>query len=266
MSRKLSASAISTFMKSPKSYFYRYVQNLEPAIPSVGSFSHDALAGTLWAAFVDRFYKGMGEQENTTKMLSEWHEQTEGWVPPRLRDGLTDAMKAWANQYYQMFDPKDGVRNGSEKRVENDRFIGYLDGLDHTGTIVHECKSTSRSPQISEQIWKVANSIQVKLYCVLTQAQGVCLEFAWKDQPHAVYRCDVIQVTPEQLKAWEQELNALADLINGLGTDPNNYPCHPDNCCFVTKRMTSMCGYQALCSQIDGAEIAFKQRVANRIN
>mgnify|MGYP001575203498 CR=1 FL=1 len=262
--RKLSASAINCFLKSPKQFYWRYKANLEPINISVGSFSHDALAGSLWAAAVDRFYKGVGETENTKQLLTEWQEQTQGWVPDRLRNPLTDALAAWMGIYYQLFDPKDGVRNGSEKRVENDRFVGYLDGLDHTGKIVHECKSTSRSPQIAEQVWRTANSVQVKLYAVLTQADGIRLEYAWKDQPYAIYRCDIIPVTVGQRKAWESELTAIADAIEALGDNPENFVCHPDGCCIFSKRFASVCGYSALCSGLPGAEIGFKQRESNR--
>ncbi len=244
---KLSASAMTLFLKSPKSYYWRHVRQLEPVGLSVSSYDHDKICGIVWSGFVDRFYKGMGEAENTALMLKEWHERTDGWVPEKAQDRLTKALESWAAGYHQMFDPKDGCRNGSEKLVENDRFIGYLDGLSHDG-VVHEVKSTSRSPQLSGQLWKVQNSLQVKLYCVMVKAIGVCIEFAFKDSPYALYRAPVLDVSPSQLISWEQELNTLADLSYSLGDDPNNYPCHPDGCCITGKNMTSMCQFEALCS------------------
>jgi hypothetical protein len=269
--RKLSASAMSTFLRSPRAYYYRYCMQVEPLMQSMGSFDHDKLAGSLWSAFVDRFYKGVSERENTEKMLQDWAFMSEGWVSPRMREKFNEMFSSWAMQYHQLFDPADGVRaagDGSEKKVENDRFLGYLDGIDSTGKIVHECKSTSRSPQIAEQIWKVANSLQVKLYCVLTGAEGVCLEFAWKDTPYALYRCDVIPVTAAQRHSWEQELNALAERIWSLGDDPNNYPCHPDGCCITSKNFTSMCSFQALCAMGATEEtlIGYKPRENTRIS
>lgn len=247
--RKLSATALSCYLESPKAFYWRYVHNggLEPAFQSVATYDHDKVCGTLWAEFVDRFYKKTEEKENTEKLLNAWHDQTHGWVPEKQKDRLTKALEAWSTTYYQEFSPSDGVRNGSEKYLENERFHGYLDGLSHDG-VVHEVKSTSRSPQVAEQLWKVQNSIQVKLYCVLAKASGVIIEFAWKDAPHGIFRAPKLDVGAEQLQQWESELNALADSITALGDDPNKYPCHPDGCCLITKNMVSLCSYSALCS------------------
>jgi hypothetical protein len=245
---KLSASALNTFLKSPKAYYWGYKAKLVPAQSSVATYDHDKLCGILWAEFVNRFYNDVDENTNTEKMLADWEDQTNGWVPEKAKDRLTKAMETWALSYYQMFNPSDGVRGKgkSELYLENDRFLGYLDGLSDTG-VVHEVKSTSRSPQLAGQLWKVQNSIQVKLYCVLAKATGVCIEFAFKDSPNGIFRGPQTQITPDQLKGWEQELNALADRIYSLGDDINNYPCHPDGCCLVTKGITSMCQYEALC-------------------
>lgn len=257
---KLSASALSSFLKSPKSFYWRYIACLDPILQSISTFDHDKLLGILWSEAVDRFYKGVSEPNNTAVTLAAWQAQTEGWVPPKVKDRYTAALENWLTTYHQEFSPKDGVRNGSEKLVENERFVGYLDGLSHDGKIIHEVKSTSRSPQISEQLWKVQNSVQVKLYCVLTGAEGIRIEFAWKDTPYGIYRSDILRVTAEQREAWEQELNTLADMIYSLGDDEHNYPCHPDGCCIVSKGMVAMCSYQSLCSRTEGAEIAYKPK------
>lgn len=262
--RKLSASALSNFLKSPKLFYWRHIANLEPITLSVANWDHDRLAGICWSAFVARFYTGISEQDNTAQLLKEWEDGTEGWVPPKARERLTEALKAWAAGYYQQFSPSDGCRIQSEMLVENNRFIGYLDGWNQETRTIHEVKSTSRSPQLSEQLWKVQNSIQVKLYCVLAQAKGICIEFAFKDPPCAIFRATAEPVTEEQLKTWEQELNALADSIYSLGDNPNNYPCHPDGCCITSKNFTAMCQYQALCSGLIGAEIGFKLREHRR--
>jgi hypothetical protein len=245
---KLSASALNTFLKSPKAYYWQYIHRLVPLQTSVATYDHDKICGIIWAECVNRFYEGVTESENCKQTLQDWMEQTEGWVPEKARQRLTSALESWSHSYYQMFDPTDGVRGKgkSELFVENDRFLGYLDGLSDAG-VVHEVKSTSRSPQLAGQLWKVTNSTQVKLYCVLAQAKGVIIEFAFKDSPYAIYRGPETIVTPEQLRCWEQELNTLADFIYGLGDDPKNYPCHPDGCCLVTKGITSMCQYESLC-------------------
>lgn len=245
--KKLSASAISLFLKSPKAYYWRHVHQLEFAVKSVASFDHDKILGSIWSSAVDRFYKGVPEKENVALTLREWHEQTDGWVPPKTQERYTAALENWLTVYHQEFHPKDGVRNGSEKFVENDRFIGYLDGLSHDGRIIHECKSTSRSPQIAEQLWKVQHSIQVKLYAILTGAEGVVIEFAWKDSPYGIFRAPVMDISADDRTAWEQELNTVADMIYSLGDDPNNYPCHTDGCCLVTKGYVGMCPFTALC-------------------
>jgi hypothetical protein len=245
---KLSASSLGTFLTSPKQFYWRYIAKLQPINNSVATYDHDKICGVVWAEFVDRFYKGMSLQENTTKTLSDWDEQTDGWVPEKAKDRLTTALDSWSGSYYQMFSPDDGCRTaeGSELFVENDRFLGYLDGFSADG-IVHEVKSTSRSPQLAGQLWKVTNSIQVKLYCVLTEANGVCIEFAFKDKPHALFRGPITPVSAQQRKEWEQEINTLADHIYSLGDDPHNYVCNPDRCCLVTRGVTSMCSYELAC-------------------
>jgi hypothetical protein len=246
---KLSASALNTFLKSPKSYYWQYIARLVPAQTSVVTYDHDKICGILWAEFVNRFYNGEDEAANKHKLLADWNEQTDGWVPEKAKDRLTKALEAWSGSYYQMFNPEDGARGKgkSELFLENERFLGYLDGLSDDG-VVHEVKSTSRSPQLAGQLWKVEQSTQVKLYCVLAKATGIRIEFAFKDAPYALYRGPETIVSKTQLANWEQSLNSLADYIYSLGDDPNNYPCHPDGCCLVTKGITSMCQYELLCT------------------
>jgi hypothetical protein len=260
---KLSASALNTFLKSPKSYYWHYIARLVPAQASVVTYDHDKICGILWAEFVNRFYSGQDETLNCNQLLADWNEQTDGWVPEKAKARLTTALETWSRSYYQMFNVNDGVRgkDKSELFLENDRFLGYLDGLSDDG-VVHEVKSTSRSPQLAGQIWKVQNSIQVKLYCVLAQAKGILIEFAFKDSPYAIYRGQETKVSNSQLLSWEQELNKLADYIYGLGDDPNNYPCHPDGCCLVTKGITSMCQYELLCTDgiTDITRYGYKQK------
>lgn len=247
MKPKLSASALATFLDSPKKYYWNYVRRLVPAQLSVTTFDHDKLAGTCWAAAVDRFYKGIAEAENRTKTLKEWEDSTDGWVPATAKTKLTTALESWISEYYQKFSPADGIRGKgkSELWVENDIFCGRLDGLSDDG-IVHEVKSTSRAKIFTEQVWKVEHSIQVRLYCVLTGAAGYCVEFAFKDAPHQIARCNVQHVTAEQRENWEQELNALATMIYSLGDDEHNYPCHTD-CIICTKNFTGTCAYAPLC-------------------
>lgn len=258
---KLSASALSLYLKSPKAYYHRYIAKLEPAMQSISSFDEAKLIGILWAEYVNRFYTGVDESANHKQMLADWNDKSEGWVPDKIKAKLTSALETWATTYYQLFSQDDGVRGEgkSELFLENKRFLGYLDGLSDDG-IVHEVKSTSRSPQIAGQLWRVQNSLQVKLYCVLAKAKGIRIEFAYKDTPYAIYRSEPIQVTKEQVKRWEKELNTLADHIYSLGDDPNSYICNSDSCCLATKGGTWMCSYAPLCEGISGAEIAFKEK------
>lgn len=260
---KLSASALSTYLRSPKAFYFRYIARLEPALPSVGSFDHDKLCGILWAEFVHRFYNGCGEVENQKKLLADWNEKTDGWVPDKVKAKLAAAMESWGTTYYQLFSADDGVRGEgkSELFVENKRFLGYLDGLSDDG-IIHEVKSTSRGKQIASQLWKVQNSLQVKLYAVLTKATGIRIEFAYKDDPYSIYRTEVLPIEKEQVKCWENELNALADHIYSLGTEPCAYPCNPDGCCIVTKGFCSMCSYDTLCSMglSEETKIGYKEK------
>lgn len=265
--QKLSASAIATFLKSPRSYYWRYIKQLETSVQSVSDFSHDRILGSVWSEAVDRFYKGVPEKRNVELTMDSWLTQTDGWVPPRTQASYTEALENWLTVYHQEFHPKDGVRNGSEKLVENDRFMGYLDGLSHDGKVIHECKSTKRAPQVSEQLWKVQHSIQVKLYAVLTGADGVVIEFAWKDKPYGIFRAPEMLITAEMRKGWEQELNSIANVIESLGTDINNYPCHPDGCCLVSKGFVAMCAYTDLCDNglNEYNKIMYKPKTDRRI-
>ena len=261
--KKLSASALSLFLKSPRAFYWRYIAQLETLSPSVATYDHDKIAGQIWAEYVDRFYKGISETDNSKATMSAWLEQTDGWVPEKARERLTKAFESWMPAYYEMFSPDDGCRTPeqSELWLEDDKFVARLDGLSDA-KIVHEVKSTSRSPNLSDQLWKVQNSIQVKLYCVLAKAEGHCIEFAFKDPPHQLYRGPVVYVTDEQRKGWKQELHTLADKIYSLGEDIHNYPCHPDGCCLVTKNYSSMCQFQALCDMgyNDVTQIAYTKR------
>lgn len=260
---KLSPSALSTFLKSPKSFYWRYKANLEPLTATVATYDHDKIAGVLWSEFVDRFYKGVSEASNSLTTLTKWDEQTNGWVPEKAKQKLTYAFETLMPMYYQMFSPNDGCRTGvqSELFVENDRFQGYLDGLAEDGTI-HEVKMTSRSPQLMGQLWKVQYSIQLKVYAVITKATGRVIEFAWKDSPHQIFRGPVEPISLAQLDHWEKELNGLADYIYSLGDDPDHYVCNPDSCCLVTKGVTSMCSYYSLCDMglDEMTKIAYKPK------
>ena len=263
MAHKLSASALSLFLKSPRAFYWRYKAGLEPVAPSVTTYDHDKVCGLVWSEAVERFYMGVPEQENTRVTLSTFDTQTDGWVPSKAKERLVNALTAWCSAYYQQFSPEDGVRTQSEVYLENDKFLGFLDGLNEKG-VVHEVKSTSRSPQLSGQLWRVENSIQVKLYCVLADASGYQIEFAFKDSPHALFRAPVVEVSTEQKRGWKQALDNLADYIYSLGDDPNNYVCNSDSCCMASKGVTSLCQYMPLCDQVPGAEIAFKPRESRR--
>jgi hypothetical protein len=209
--------------------------------------------------------QGRARQSNRTALLASWHEQTDGWVPEKAKARLTLAMETWSGKYYQQFSADDGVRVSSEVFVENDRFLGYLDGIS-ADRVIHEVKSTSRSPMLAGQLWKVQQSIQVKLYAVLADATGIRIEFAWKDAPYDIYRSEILEVTDQQKRGWEQELNSLADYIYSLGPDIHNYACNPDGCCLVTKGITSMCSYEALCDMglSPMTRVAYKDRENRR--
>lgn len=223
---------------------------LAPLTLSMGSYDHDRIFGTCWAEFVDRFYKGSGETENVNQTLQCWNEQVDGWCNGKARDNLDKALPTLMASYYQLFSPKDGCRapDKSELWLENDDLHGKLDGLSDDG-IIHEVKSTSRAQSTSEQLWKVQNSIQVKVYAVLAKAKGVQIEFAYKDAPHALFRGPIREITDGERTLWEQELLAIVEDINDRGDDPYNYICHPDGCCYAGKWSTNMCQFQLLCEQ-----------------
>src|SRR5688572_27259585 len=101
--RKLSASALNTFLKSPKAFYWGYIAKLVPLQQSVATYDHDKICGILWAEFVNRFYNAVGEKENVAKLLADWDEQTQGWVPEKAKDRLTKALQSWSASYYQTF-------------------------------------------------------------------------------------------------------------------------------------------------------------------
>ena len=228
---------------------------------STSNFDQDKLFGILWSAFVDRFYKGVGESINIEQFLKDWDDGTAGWVPAKTLAYYIIAVRSLAHNYYLNFRPDDGARTleQSELRVEDDLFFGFLDGLSADG-IIHEVKSTSRSPQLHDQLWKVQSSTQIKLYSVLTQATGVRVEFAWKDAPNVSYRSEVLSIGSEQRRMWEQSLRRLAQYILSLEDNVDNYPCHPDGCCLITKRYSSICPWQSLCDGVPNAEQFYKIR------
>jgi hypothetical protein len=115
--RKLSASALNTFLRSPKAYFWRYKAQLEPAQTSVATYDHDKICGVLWAEFVNRFYNGVDEKTNTKQTLDDWSKQSDGWVPFKAQEKLTNALTSWAAAYYQMFNPEDGARGSGKSEL-----------------------------------------------------------------------------------------------------------------------------------------------------
>jgi hypothetical protein len=97
---------------------------------------------------------------------------------------------------------------------------------------------------------------------VLACARAVCIEFAFKDPPYALYRAARVAIGAEQRMTWQAELETLARYIQSLGDEPSRYPCHPDGCCLTTARTVSMCPYQILCQEglNDSNRIFFRNR------
>ena len=259
---KLSASAINTFIRSPKLYYWKYILQLTPVQQSVVHFDHDLIFGQEWAVFVDDFYKRKTEESNIKDTMTRWVERADSWVPEKMKAAKTKALESLMPQYYQQFSPEDGARakDKSELWLENDVFVAKLDGLSDDG-VVHEVKSTSRAPNLTEQLWKVAHSTQVKLYAVLAKASGICIEFAFKDSPYQLFRGPVLPVTDDDLHRWDLELRAVANHIASLGTDPNNFLCTSE-CNLVTRGMVAPCAYQVLCDigYNEVTSIAYKRR------
>ena len=260
---KLSASAMSAFLESPKSFFFQYLHKgtgVVPRQPSVSTYDQDLFFGSRWAEFVHAFYTNGALQEPELKLRDD----LAGWVPDKLRDTYLANFSALVSNYYSCFSPSDGVRTPqtSELRLESDRFVARLDGLSADG-IIHECKATSRAPSLDMQLWKVENSIQVKLYAVLAKAEGVRIEFAYKDAPQVVFRAPIKRITAEQRARWSSELHALADsMAYCISQDPGDgsaFVCHTD-CTLVTKRYVGACKWKMLCDATPGSEHFYTTR------
>jgi hypothetical protein len=257
---KLSPSAIVDYLRSPKLHFWKRVYNngagLEPLEPSVQRYDHDKSFGVVWAKFVEHFYLGFKLKPNLDFAMSHWRNITDGWVEDKVRQPYDLALSALVEDYYNQFSPDDGMRSGgSEVWLESEFVRGRADGLFHGDSRydeenvlkIHEVKTTSRAPQLAEQLWKVENSIQVKTYTYLADATGVCVEFAFKDPPHTTYRAPIRPITAVERSQWRAEIEGLARHILSLGGKESDYPCNPDGCCLVTKRFVGMCPYQVLC-------------------
>jgi len=301
---KLTASAISAYLESPKSFYWRYVHRqpgaafagVEPSQPSQAAFDHDLLIGTCWAEFVDAFYKAKDKTslDSLTNALTGPHQKfldkSQGWLSEKVRQQYSAAFIGCMNSYFAQFSPGDGARYqgevdmahvvnqvggadgyGSELVLENDRFRGTLDGLSHDG-IIHECKMTSRAPSTEIQLWRIENSIQIKLYAVLAKAKGVRVEFAYKDAPNVVWRAPVREITDGTREMWQTELESLGDSILDVvdqaqfsesvnGPMAHRYfPCHPNGCTLVTKRFVGQCPYKLLCDGDPAAPHFYKER------
>ena len=260
---KLSASAMTAFLESPKAFYWQYLHagtGVTACQPSVAAYDHDLMFGTRWAEFVDGFYTGKDWREPFVGLQGDMQD----WVPEKLATTYLANFQALMNNYHSCFSPSDGVRtpSTSELRLESERFVARLDGLSADG-IIHECKATSRAPSLDMQLWKVENSIQVKLYAVLAKAEGIRIEFAYKDAPQVVFRAPVKRITAEQRARWSSELHALADSIDScIARDPGDgsaFVCHTD-CTLVTKRYVGACKWQPLCDATPGSEHFFKPR------
>ena len=259
---------MSAFLESPKRMYWEYLHKgtgLSARQPSVASFDHDLMFGSRWAEFVHDFYTGAEDRGDL-----DLRQDLAGWVPDKLYDTYCNTFNALRSNYYACFRPDDGVRTPqtSELRLESERFVARLDGLSADG-IIHECKATSRAPSLDMQLWKVENSIQVKLYAVLAKAEGVRIEFAYKDAPQVVFRAPVKRITSQQRDAWSAELYSLADAIDAMiqrseqwaDTSEQQYafPCHTD-CTLVTKRYVGACKWQPLCDALPGSEHFYTAR------
>jgi len=265
MPSKLSPSGIVDYLRSPKYYYWSRVYNngegLEPLEPSVERYDHDKIFGQVWAAFVWRFYLGVFSEDNLLQAREEWYEMTQGWVPEQIRARYSGMLNNLAADYYTQFSQVDGARTQSEVWYENDFLRGRVDGI-NSANIVHEVKTTRRSLQLAEQLWKVENSIQVKSYAVLAKAEGVQIEFAFKDAPQVSYRAPVRAINRIERFRWESELRLLAADIEARGGAIESYTCNPDGCCFVSKNFVRMCPYKPLCDGNMDALKEFKPRRA----
>jgi len=253
---------MSAFLESPKSFYWQYLHagtGLSYA-PSVARYDHDLAFGTRWAEFVDAFY--------TTRPItqaSSLEADLSGWAE-KIKPTYLTSFVALQNNYIASFSPDDGVRtpDTSELRLESDRFVARLDGLSADG-IIHECKTTSRAPSLDMQLWRVENSLQVKLYAVLAEAEGVRIEFAYKDSPNVVFRAPVKAITREQRRFWKAELESLWEAIQlCLHREPAwghaAFPCHPDGCTIVSKRFIGECPWKSMCDGVTGAEHFYRPR------
>lgn len=267
MQVKLSASAITAFLHSPKSFYWQYLHQgtgVSSVSRSVATFDHDLCFGSRWAEFVHAFYQE-AMPEDFEAIRGDLHRDFLGWVPEKLTTTYLDAFSACQNSYFSQFSPTDGCRTPatSELRVENDRFVGRLDGISADG-IIHECKATRRSPNLDTQLWKVENSLQIKLYAVLTQAEGVRIEFAYKDSPCAVYRAPVKAITATMRAKWQLELEsiycAIASMIDIDPGDGSAFPCSPEGCTIVTKNFAGACPWRLLCDSDPAAGHFYEPR------
>ena len=124
MKYKLTASAISAFLKSPASYKWAYLaengRGLEPP-PSTQYYSHDLVFGQVWGEYVGAFYARAAYYPD-----AHFIQRTLPWCDRTLQAKYCDALLGLVESYAQQFSPDDGARtpDSSERRIENERFYG----------------------------------------------------------------------------------------------------------------------------------------------
>ena len=250
----LSPTAISCYLKSPKLFYWQYVRNIVPKELSADRYDHDKIFGNIWSEYVDGFYKKRADILELA--VARWRVETEGWLATKERGSYEKSLLALANCYQNSYNPDDGMRSqGSELELKTNDWHVVLDGLGD-GHVIHECKATSRAQSLKEQVWKYQNSIQARMYAVVTDAAGIVIELAFKDSPHQVFRAPIREFTTEEKLRW---LNEFTDLRNEIFRPERDYVCNVEACGFTSKYRTSICPYRELCEGSDDIT-NYKQR------
>jgi len=248
MLTKLSPTAVSTYLKNRRQFFWNYIfvhpehpntVGIIPTDKSQDRYDGDLVFGDVWAKFTHRFYNRTEQTENVSLSLYEFEQGVAGWMLPKDKKRFTEALGALADYYYRTFDPQD--RFASEVRIETEQWVGRLDGW-MDGKVIHECKATSSAGSLIEQVRCLQNSVQSRLYAVMTRARGICYELAFKDT-HVVYRAPVYEFDPESVVQWDKEFSDLRLEILSRET----WMCNFDRCNYATKRAKVVCPYRELC-------------------
>lgn len=266
---KLDNTIRSTFVTCPRKYYWRHIENLQPAHGSTS-----LRFGSAWHAGLEAFYKALQRNDTYSDCLvaasnaatEEFENQTKTfnfYDDYRTIETLLQALVQYADTYYT---DKD---NFKILEVERIFAVPVTDSVTFTGKIdliiemsgqrwIMEHKTTSESIPIQQK--KINRDPQLLGYVYAAQslhdiqAEGIIVNTAsikaTKSRTTGLYGKPTIDFgrymqiyTPGDLATWEDSFLYTANLIENSILD-NDFPAILDSC-----YRYGACSYTPLCEQ-----------------